>query len=318
MVGSAACRAGTAFAALWLGAFLQPAAAVPQPPPSSIDETDGGQFPFGTYDENSPKITACKKADKSEACGPVAAINSLVYLQNRFPYYYYYYYYYANPKPMLVPDTSDKGINTLANTLAKAMNCNCQTGGTSPGGMAMGLRSYMKTAAPETITDVTQVINPTLTWLMTELYHGEDVELLITEYDKNPQGKYTASRSHWITATGAATNDVNGNGYFDAGDTPKSLSYIDPGGDGSQINSGETDTDKALGLTSAITGHDQLDLPAYDWGQPSSPAGAITVIADAVSESPRRPIPEPGGLALLGSATILLVRSLARGLSTYP
>jgi len=269
------------------------ALAVPQPPANDIDETEGGTFPFGTYDQNSPLITACSNAAGSEACGPVASINSMVYLQNRFSLQY------ATPGPLLVPDTSAKGINALATSLAQSMNCNCTTG-TTPGGLAAGLMTYFATAAPNAPTDIVQVANPSIDFLMNELYHGEDVELRIAEFVKDTNGKFVESRGHWITATGAATTDVNKNGFFDQGDTPLSLSFVDPGGDASSLTSGQVVSGQALGTTNAVGGN-LLQLTAFDWGQPPSPPGAITVIMDAVSESPRDRVPEPSALGVLAS-----------------
>lgn len=289
-------------AAGFVAAMPERAMAVPQPPPSSIDETDGGQFPFGTYDQNSSLITACSQGGESDACGPVSAINSLVYLQNRFPNFY------ADPKPMLVPDTTPAAINGLANTLATAMGCTCGNG-TTPEGLATGLRGYINGhETPNTKTDVTEVDNPSIDWLMGELYDRENVELSVDLYKKNADGTYSFQAGHWITATGAATHDTNGNGYFDSGDTPESLSFVDPGGDGSAINSGQMVKDQALGSTGAVNHANLLQLPDFDWGTLDVSPGSITVITAAVSESPERTrIPEPSGMAVLtvGLAALL-------------
>jgi hypothetical protein len=89
-------RSSTALLALSLviGPLTAPAAALPIIAGGFTDK-------YGTLDQNT--VEACKDAaGKSFSCGPTAAVNSFVFLQNMYPHIY---------DQQLVPDLDGDGID---------------------------------------------------------------------------------------------------------------------------------------------------------------------------------------------------------------
>ena len=115
------------------------------------------------------------------------------------------------------------------------------------------------------------VVKSARAWIQKEVSDGEDVEILM----ESPGFR------HWVTVTGFTWFDANGNGKEDPGEV--SIDFVDPKG-GRDIESVISSTTNG-GLT--ISYNNTME--------------GVTV---AVSESP---IPEPGGLLLVGPVVVLLV-----------
>jgi hypothetical protein len=231
---------------------------------------------FGTLDQ---AITNCPNAN----CGPTAAVNSFVYLQNAFPNTY---------KKQLVPTVNGKKPSVaeqkaVANNLGTNYMKNCcgtSKGGTKIGDFILGKMDYIEAQDPGVTTYAAQTpakwanvipkhpgtpkpgyvqddTIPTLSFIAAQLKAKEDVEVLLD----NDKGQL-----HYLTLTGINYDDVTNVGTF---------YYVDPLG-GGRNNS------KILGL-----GGDKFIQTDYKL------AGINSDIAGVVAESP---VPEPGTWLLLG------------------
>jgi hypothetical protein len=219
------------------------------------------------------------------ACGPSAAVNSFVFLQNKYPGIY---------GSDLAGDTYENWVDT-ANTLLdpKYMDCDCNNGGTTIDNFISGKQDYLNDVAPGTTEvhfqnffDGTSPTKPTWQFIFDELMKGQDIEILVGFYDD------TGGRNggHYVTVTGFSFNDADGNGDIDAGETA-TLYYVDP--DDGKADFSELDMR-----------NDFLDLMGYS-DQYS------TYVEAAVAESP---IPEPLTLSLFaaGLAGLVVVRQRKR------
>lgn len=198
----------------------------------SVSETVAN---FGTLNQLAA-TGAC--ANTNIACGPVATVNSFIYLQNTYPQIY---------DTTLVPAGKEKDV---AATLADLMSCgalNCPGGsltGTTATGLTGGKALYLagvttgvnllsrtnivsQSFVPKTNNTFVGEI-PTLSFLLRQLppprpapQVGEDVEMLVGFYTQNG-ANFTRTGGHWVTATGASYNDNNGN------ITPATISFVDP------------------------------------------------------------------------------------------
>ena len=208
-------------------------------------------------------------------CGATAAVNSFVYLQNKYP---------ATFTTPLVPTAgatmTQADMVAVSNDLAQRMGIGAE--GTSIERFILGKMEYLeaknkgrtKYAAQLTLAWASTVPKPdfvkdrtppTLSFIASEIRAGEDVEAFLA----GPDGR------HFITLTGVSYDDQSNTG---------TLTFIDP--------LGGKDT------TASITGVDanQLAHVKYQIG------GKLQefVIAHVVSESPV-PTPEPSTLVLLGA-----------------
>ncbi len=264
-------------ASLW---FCQNAAAGPTPliePEYDADEgvyVPGNPNPvnFGTLaTTNVPGFAGC-------GCGPVATVNSFVYLENTYPKVY---------GTKLTGALSQQNLINTAETLGTYMNL-IKTGpdkGTNIANLVSGKYNYINKVAPGTTTVGGEIsptfypaggtptgpafsnvsfVQPTPLYLYNELKAGEDVELLITAY--NPAG--TAIFGHLVTAYAIDYAPSTGDG---------SIQFINSRNGSFQTRS-FSETDGALTLISTIDTTNKF------------------VVTGIVTESP---IPEPGSIMLL-------------------
>ena len=231
---------------------------------------------FGTLDQ---AITNCPNVN----CGPTAAVNSFVYLQNAFPNTY--------TKPLVSTVNGKKPSaaeqKAVANNLGTNYMKNCcatSAEGTKIGDFILGKMDYIEAQDPGATTYAAQTpatwanvipkhpgapkpgyvqdkTIPTLGFIAAQLKAQEDVEILLD----NDKGTL-----HYLTLTGINYDDVTNMGTF---------YYVDPLG-GGRNNS------KILGI-----GGDMFIQTDYKL------AGINSDIAGVVAESP---IPEPGTWLLLG------------------
>jgi hypothetical protein len=240
------------------------------------------------------------------ACGPTAAVNSFVYLQNRYPNIY------GNK---LVPKGANAAqqymnMQMVANTLGGAdyMNtCNCGNG-TFIEQFILGKQKYLDTMAKNattygaedtfawrtTLPDgskvaakppyVQQNTAPTGQWLVDQLKAGEDVELFVNGSMGN----------HYITLTQMTYNLDKNTGSF---------MFIDP----NQVNNKMAGAPVvSMGM---ITGLDATDSDIlFTSASVSAYLGTGLNIVNAVSESP---VPEPATYAVL-SVGFLAIGAILR------
>lgn len=237
---------------------------------------------FGTLDQAN---TNCPNVN----CGPTAATNSFVYLQNAFP---------NNYKKPLVPTANGRNPTqaeqaAVANNLGTNFMKNCcatANEGTAIGDFILGEQDYIESVDPGVTRYEAQILgrwervipnhpdaakpgyvqdrtNPTLAFIARQLRAKEDVEVLLEGND---------SVSHYLTLTGISYDDTNNMG---------TLSYVDPAGGGRAMSN-------ILGLDAQM-----LIETNYQLG------GANSDIVGVVAESP---IPEPAGLGLLAIACAVL------------
>lgn len=274
------------------------------------------------------------------ACGPVATVNSFIYLQNTYPKIY---------GTSLVPKGQEAAVAQLLSGPG-FMGCCNQNGGTTPAGLLAGKKTYIEgskivTGRKPGVTtydsdtfvldnDGKPIIAPSFDFLLRQLNppngppknptKGEDVEMILGMYAKDKDGKLLRRvTGHWVTVTGASYDDKNNDNKFDAGDTPLSISFIDPMGNTAMpapINGAIAATD-TLGTTLInnvpfLTATDYFASASDLWGL-APPVGfglndsnTAVVVEGFVSESP---IPEPASLVLVavGVLGLALVRRAA-------
>lgn len=228
---------------------------------------------FGKLDQ---ATTACPAAN----CGPTAAVNSFVYLQNMFPGTY---------KTPLVPAGKEKDVANALNGPGFMRTCPAGTdcvGGTSIGDFILGKMAYLEqqdkgvtkytaqmsdawdspghpgATKPSFVQDDTK---PTVAFIADELKAGEDVEIAL---------KAATGPGHYLTLTGIRFDTDTGMG---------TIFFVDPAGG----TVGNTKITRESGENKSIR------LPDYTIGD------LPTRIVGAVAESP---VPEPSSLLLLGSA----------------
>ncbi|HUV05376.1 MAG TPA: PEP-CTERM sorting domain-containing protein [Armatimonadota bacterium] len=262
--------------AFLLIAFVAATAAYAQEPPTYDIQKD--LLLFGNLNQNQIPIWG------ANACGPTAAINSFVYLQNKYPGWY---------DSKLIGDADGDGdmndlqdLIAVANTLGGAAYMNTIVNTTTyHDDFIWGKQAYIENQAPGVTVYEAQDIwawnnlqRPMPTWvtplyptwgfLYNELVDCEDVEILLSWSDG---GHYlTVSSFHWT--------DANSDGIIDVAENA-SIDYIDP-------------CTGAWGQTNiwhaAVDGGWKIET-AYNTYQP--------YISMAVSESP---VPEPCTMLVLG------------------
>lgn len=223
---------------------------------------------FGHLDQ--ALVPGCTSgAGINNACGPTAALNSLVFLENRYPQIYDH---------LLIPqqqgNTTQQNQIAVGETLACLMSCNSTTG-TLINDFVRGKKDYIEGQAPG-LTVYQDFADPTFNFLFTELSHGEDVELLFGFYN-SVDGALTRVGGHYVTLTGisSATNDGNG-----------SISFVDPAGGINQNN-----------IATFLAADGTIRTTAYNGDV------TVTILDWAVSESP---VPEPASFLLFGSGLAML------------
>ena len=292
--------------------------------PISVSETVAD---FGTLNQRA--MTDACDSNPLSSCGPTATVNSLMYLQKTHPKLY---------GTKLVPGGAGQPQATV-NTLGQYMNCNCN--GESTAQMLQGKEAYIQGGkdasgiqragvAPGTTTFASQFLSfnasgtaatggtvPSLSFLLQQIMAGEDVEMVVGLYTKSGN-TFTRTGGHVVTLTGAAYNDNNNNGKYDAGDTPRSISFIDPLGTTANLNGALTIANDNLTSVTTQFGS-MLDITNYFasvnnplWA-PRNDTNTYALIDGAVAESA---IVEPGSagvLALAFASLALAIRRRANG-----
>lgn len=261
---------------------------------------------------------------KNIACGPVATINSFIYLQKTYPKAF---------DNKLVPSGKAKEVVDM---LAGLMACMGAQGGTTAGCLVSGMRLYFsmvelknvevkaQSFVPKT-TDTFSGKIPTPDFLFKQLPpagakppNGEDIEMLLGFYTKKGNS-YSRTAGHWVTVTGAAFNDNNNTKMFGAGDTLASVSFIDPLGKDSMNAALMTMNDTLTTLTTPwgsmmqISNYFANASPLWNtaaFGKRTD-ANTTTLVDALVAESP---VPEPPPLASLavGFAALVLAQRGSR------
>ena len=238
---------------------------------------------FGNLDQDD--TTACGDF----ACGPTAAVNSFVFLQNQAPGLY------GN---RLVPDGNGNGFDypdlvAAADALSSAdfMGCTICDGGTDITKFISGKKAWVNKLAPGS-TIFGSRRNPSWEWIYKEIKNGEDVELLFGFYDT--EGERVGG--HYVTLTGFDWTDTDGDSVVDA-DEGATIGFIDPQ-TGAFDETGIFQTLAGGPIGSSFGTGGDVTRSAIDW---------------AVKESP---VPEPQAWALLlagfGVTGLLLVRRRRR------
>lgn len=274
---------------------IQSAAAIP------IDE---GASNFGHYNQNAFPRVCTDSAGNSYGCGVFAALNSFVFLQNKYPGLYMT----SEGQPKLIPQNS---AQDAAQNLAKDMSCSCAkpNTGVKINNFIKGKAEYINQLAPGTTQFEDQSIYdqngkmtqaaPTFDFIYQQLGSGQDIELLLGFWQKGADGGWTRVGGHFVTLTGGDTNN---------------LSFINPffrPSDGSAPgpNSAYSMTTQITDMHFTFPGDGATDdlLQLTDFfknlqGTTNHPDrndnNTVTFVEAAVSESPIRPIPEPSSLSV--------------------
>lgn len=216
-------------------------------------------------------------------CGPVSTVNSMIYLQNKYPEIY--------GTKLIVGSAAN-----TAKELAKLMNTK-DPAGTGFGDLLEGKKKWFKDRVGEastviegrTIEGTTPELKLTWRWLYEQIAHGEDVELLVSQ--DLPGG---GSASHYVTLTEFKWTDTDGDGKIDA-DEKASIGFIDPQ-DG-KWNSYGIHEESAKILIGGFKVDETKDGPVYIWG--------------AAKESPAG-VPEPAATGVAAAAALLALGAFAR------
>jgi hypothetical protein len=232
---------------------------------------------FGTLNQantNCPNVS----------CGPTAAVNSFVFLQNMYANIY--------PNHVLVPTTNGNNPTqaeqaAIANLLATDTYMGtCSVCGTTIEDFIYGKNTYINTVDPNSTIFAAQISiawrNPTAAghmvpkpayvqentaataqFIYNEIQAGEDVEIFVG---------FDAGGAHYLTLTGITWDNVANTG---------SMNFVDPSGGG-------------RGNDNFTTANGMLHFTNYGGG---------ATIFHAVAESP---VPEPETLGLLVAGIILL------------
>lgn len=259
--------------------------------------SDEGVTNFGTLDQfdTGALYGSC-------SCGPTAAVNSFVYLEN----------VYGSIYGTLLTALNLNAERSVAQTLAREYmhtrldtdppDGQVQPGGTYIGDFIAGKMAYIEAMAPNRTTyeaqvssrvvnapvtsEGTEVVDPTGLFLAKQLKDGEDVELLVNKFDgsgKQTFGHYnTVIALHWINQAGDGVMHQSDGATMD---------FIDPVGG---VTKSRHVYEDATGLH--LVGQDQ----------------SIFDITAIVAESPIKKglgVPEPAG----GALTALAIAAMALG-----
>jgi hypothetical protein len=237
----------------------------------------------GLFGDLNQHNTACNNV----ACGPTAATNSFVFLQNMYPATYGTSLVPHVPGGDFAQDEMD--VADQLSTLMHTCNlCNPGAGGTFIEDFIAGKQQYMESVAANMTIYAAQInfawrttdpdgnnvgpkpgyvmdnTVPTANFIASEIAAGEDVEVFLA-----------GDVDHYITLFGITFDTVTKTG---------DIEYIDP----------DTGT---VGISN-ITGMNVNGFLQIAYGANSE------VIAHAVSESP---VPEPAGMLLFGAGLLIIV-----------
>jgi hypothetical protein len=240
------------------------------------------QANFGNLNQHD---TACGNF----ACGPTAAVNSFVFLQDKYPDIYD-----SSLIPHIDGNSEYEDFVSTANALSDPnyMNCAACNGGTLITDFISGKKKWIEDHVPG---KTVYMDSPQSNWpfLYNELNDMEDVELLVGFYDAagNRIG------GHYVTLTKFQWTDTNMDNIIQPGENAM-IGFVDP----------DDGTIKMQSLASQmVAGQYNLTTNYGVGGTIGTTAVATTGINWAVSESPI--IPEP--------ATIMLVITAAFGVGAY-
>jgi hypothetical protein len=199
-----------------------------------VDSNNNGIQDPGEPSESFDDVNPNGVRDTSTACGPTSAINSFVYLQERYPYVY---------DSLLVPPQGsdldgDGDVDRTDDMIAAGTGLAGQMGlvpgtytGVSLSSFILGKYEWMSDKAPDTTVFgaqyfeqwdplwgpkpwwVQDATNPTWDWLYDQLVRCEDVEICVG-YESGGVGM-----GHCLTLTSLCWDDVTNTGTID---------YIDP------------------------------------------------------------------------------------------
>lgn len=249
----------------------------------SAEIITAGENPFDFGDLNQHD-TNCMNV----ACGPTAATNSFVFLQNTYPGVYD-----TKLVPHINGNSPYQDEEAVANDLSTIMHtcnlCNPGAGGTYIEDFIVGKQDYMNDVAPGRTVFAAQInfawrptdpdgnnvgpkpayvmdnTVPTAQFIASQINKGEDVEVFLAD-----------NIDHYLTLFDITFNTMTHTGQ---------IGYIDP-------DTGD------IGFSN-ITGQDMNGFLEVDYD------GNAEVIAHAVAESP---IPEPSTMLLLGIGIAALAR----------
>jgi hypothetical protein len=221
------------------------------------------------------------------ACGPTAAVNSFVFLQNKYPSIYD-----TSLVPHIAGNTPYQDEVAAAQALQSPnyMNCTACNGGTLLNDFINGKRKWIEDHVPgKTVyKDSAQSNWP---FLYNELNAMEDVELLVGFYDANGNrigGHYvTLSSFHWV--------DQNMDGIINGNETA-TIDFVDP-------DNGQNKVQRLFSQSAA--GQYSLTTDYGVGGVIGTTPVATTGINWAISESP---VPEPASIVLFVLGSCGLVR----------
>lgn len=230
---------------------------------------------------------------EASACGPTAAVNSFVFLQNSYSQFDGLIPESAEPAKMLQNEISvaqdlaknymhtNKEATTIDNfTLGKEGYIHDHGGGSAEFSAEADPRLFTNGKSTDPDTTVTA---PTALFLAEQLADGEDVELLANQSDG--MGGFKAL-GHFVTVVDLKWNDRNGNKLIDGTEGAK-LGFIDPNGGVFKDNRELFEKNGDLFL--------------------NNPAGVTFEITAVVSESPFRkhnPIAEPAAFHIFAPAVL--------------
>ena len=153
-------------------------------------------------------------------CGPTAATNSFVYLQNEYPSIYGHALVPGNDYVNGQPSPAD--LISTADLVGSSTYMNTTNGGTQPESAASGLGNYIRTSAPGTTVFSLQTSYfapstiPTWQFIYDALCDHGTVEISLYGVD-----------GHYVSVTGFHWTDYNRDGTIDASDGA-TIDIVDP------------------------------------------------------------------------------------------
>jgi hypothetical protein len=165
-------------------------------------------------------------------CGPTAAVNSFIFLQNKYPDIYDHKLVASDSQADMV-----KVVDDLIDLDKGYMVTDCKADGTYYAAFITGKQKYIEDKVPgKTVYNarvwfawdtalggdkpayVTDQTAPTAAWMLKEVQDGEDVEILLD----------STGFQHYVTVTGFTWFDANDDGKVDPGEY--SIDFVDPKG----------------------------------------------------------------------------------------
>lgn len=265
----------------------------------SLDHTQ-----FGNLDQDD--VPVCKDGSgNSFSCGPTAAVNSFVWLQNRYPDVYGNNLIETTTMDLDGDSDVDEYDHLIHTAIqlsdGQYMSCAACTGGTTITNFINGKKKWIEERVPGASGYAEQNVHrtgtyPTWRFIYDSLKAGADLEMLIGFYDTDPATPQRLG-GHYVTVTSFHWRDIDMDDIIDPGEglttgSNAQIDFIDPA-TGMRVFSDifQNMLNGPLGMDYGIGG--DVD---------------ITVIEAAVYEN----VPEPGTLALLASGMLIWGRLRGR------